>query len=112
MGQTLVMIIAAVGALIASKKVSELKETTRRQSERHDEKLDRIETAANGVQTDLRSQVATLEGKIERLYAVVAAVAPNPRALEQATAAAGKLAEHVGPPPAPAPHEPETPREG
>ena len=96
-GQTLVMVIAAVGAILASRKVGTLQQDSARRSQRHDAKLDRIEGQTNGVQLDLRAQISTLEGRIERLYILLAAVAPNTRALEQATVTAAKVVETVTP---------------
>lgn len=106
-GQTLVMVIAAVGAILASRKVGQLQAQSATRSDRHDEKLDRIEGQTNGVQYDLRTQITTLEGRIERLYLLIAAVSPNTRALEQATVTAAKIAETVAVPvPVPVPETP------
>ncbi len=93
-----ISVIAAYGALRASAKVTELKATSQRDTARQNEKLDHIHEAANGNQLRLQEHLAAANEKIERLYAVVAAVAPNTRAVEQAAAAVPKLTEAVSPP--------------
>lgn len=94
-------IIAAVNSHKTGGQVKAMKQEATSTASEQNQKLDVLQEQSNGVQTSLRAENTALAAKVERLYTMIAAMAPNARAIEQAAAAVPKVAEVVASSPPP-----------